>query len=175
MLSPQGFRTRIQAPAAEDEQAFLAAMRDSVGLHYPWVTAPKDHKGWQRYMTRLERDSEAGFLVRHLGDNAICGVINLSAITFDALCSAWVSYFAVEGQVGKGYMKEGMLQVAGHAFGELGLHRLEANIQPGNLASVALVQSVGFQYEGYSRRLLKINREWCDHERWALLAGDTER
>ncbi len=156
------------------KQTFLAAMRDSVGLHYPWVTAPKDHAGWQRYMKRLARDNEAGFLVRHLDDNAICGVINLSAITYDALCSAWVSYFGVTGQVGKGYMKEGMLQVIRHAFDELGLHRLEANIQPENLSSIALVQGVGFRYEGYAKDLLKINGEWRDHERWAILSGDQD-
>lgn len=173
MLSPQGFRTHIQEPIAEDEQNFLAAMRDSVGLHYPWVTAPKDHAGWQKYMARLGRDSEAGFLVKHLDDNAICGVINLSAITYEALSSAWISYFGVVGQAGKGYMTEGMLQVIRYAFDELHLHRLEANIQPDNLASIALVKGVGFRYEGFARRLLKINGEWCDHERWAILADDT--
>ncbi|MCW8924763.1 MAG: GNAT family N-acetyltransferase [Xanthomonadales bacterium] len=172
MLSPQGFRTRIQVPVAEDEHDFLAAMRDSVGLHYPWVTAPKDHAAWQRYMKRLERDDETGFLVRRLDDKTICGVINLSAITYDALCSAWVSYFGVAGQAGKGYMTEGMLQVIRHAFDKLGLHRLEANIQPDNLASIALVQGVGFQYEGLARNLLKINGEWRDHERWAILSED---
>ncbi len=55
-------------------------------------------------------------------------------------------------------MKEGMLQVIQYAFDELGLHRLEANIQPGNLASIGLVQSTGFQYEGYSPRLLEDQR-----------------
>jgi len=70
-------------------------------------------------------------------------------------------------------MKEGLSQVIRHAFDQLGLHRLEANIQPGNLASIALAQSTGFQYEGFSPRYLKISGEWCDHERWAVLAdGD---
>lgn len=172
MLSLEGFRTRITPPEAADEPAFLEAMRASIGLHYPWVSAPKDHAAWQRYMKRLERDNEAGFLVKHLGDGAICGVINLNIITYEALCSAYVSYFGVEGRAGRGYMKEGMLQVIQHAFGQLGLHRLEANIQPGNLASIALAQSTGFQYEGFSPRYLKINGEWCDHERWAILADD---
>jgi ribosomal-protein-alanine N-acetyltransferase len=70
-------------------------------------------------------------------------------------------------------MKEGMLQVIRHAFDKLGLHRLEANIQPGNLASIGLAQATGFQYEGFSPRFLKIRGEWCDHERWAVLA-DTD-
>ena len=172
MISLQGFRTFIQPPAPEDEEAFLAAMRDSVGLHYPWVSAPKDHEGWKRYMTRLQRDNEAGFLIKRLDDNAICGVVNLNIITYEALCGAYVSYFAVIGQAEKGYMKEGLTQVIRHAFGELGLHRLEANIQPDNLPSIGLAQSVGFQYEGFSPRFLKINGVWCDHERWAVLADD---
>ena len=170
MLSFKGFRTRIQAPEPADEEAFLAAMRDSIGLHHPYVSAPKDHAGWQRYMKRLERVNEAGFLVKRIRDGAICGVINLNVITYEALCSAYVSYFGVEGLVERGYMKEGMLQVIRHAFDELGLHRLEANIQPGNLASIALARSTGFEYEGYSSRFLKIRGEWRDHERWAVIS-----
>lgn len=168
----KGYRTRIQVPEPADEQAFLAAMQASVGLHYPWVSAPRNHSGWLRYMKRLERDNEAGFLVKRIHDGVICGVINLNVITYEALCSAYVSYFAVADQAEKGYMKEGMLQVIRHAFDELELHRLEANIQPGNLASIALAQSTGFQFEGFSPRYLKINGKWCDHERWAILADD---
>ena len=165
-------RVRIKAPRKEDARDFLAAMCDSAGLHYPWVSSPRTRSGWRHYMRRLERDSEMGFLVRRLHDDAICGVINLSAITYDALCSAWISYFGVAGMDGRGYMKEGMTLVSKYAFDELGLHRLEANIQPGNLTSIALVKSVGFEYEGLARRLLNINGKWRDHERWALLSRD---
>jgi len=170
MLSMEGFRTRIQPPDAADEEAFLKAMRDSIGLHHPWVAAPKDHAGWQRYMARLERINEAGFLVKRIHDGVLCGVINLNIITYEALCSAYVSYYGVIGLVEQGYMKEGMLQIIQHAFDDLGLHRLEANIQSGNLASIGLAQGTGFKYEGYSPRFLRINGEWCDHERWAVLA-----
>jgi len=170
LLSLKGFRVRIQTPEEADKEAFLAAMQDSIGLHYPWVSAPKDQKSWQRYMNRLKRVNEAGFLVKSLQDGEICGVVNLNIITYEALCSAHVSYFGVAAQAEKGYMKEGLIQVIRHAFTDLGLHRLEANIQPDNHASIALAQSTGFQYEGFSPRLLKINNVWCDHERWAILA-----
>lgn len=59
------------------------------------------------------------------------------------------------------------------AFGDLGLHRLEANIQPENRASIALVQRLGFRQEGLSPRYLHIGGEWRDHERWALLADES--
>lgn len=68
-------------------------------------------------------------------------------------------------------MHEGLKAVVSHAFNELKLHRLEANIQPGNEASIALVRSLGFSREGYSPRYLKVGGEWRDHERWALLAS----
>jgi len=170
MLSLQGFRTLIRPPEAADEAAFLTAMQDSIGLHSPWLSAPKSHKDWERYMTRLQRDNEAGFLVKRIHDGVLCGVVNLNIITYEALCGAYVSYFGVAGQVEKGFMTEGLSQVIRHAFDKLGLHRLEANIQPNNLASIALARSVGFQYEGFSPRFLRINGEWCDHERWAVLA-----
>jgi ribosomal-protein-alanine N-acetyltransferase len=54
----------------------------------------------------------------------------------------------------------------------LGLHRLEANIQPGNCASVALVKRAGFQKVGFSPRYLRIGGIWRDHEGWALVAED---
>jgi ribosomal-protein-alanine N-acetyltransferase len=67
-------------------------------------------------------------------------------------------------------MFEGMRLVITHCFAELKLHRLEANIQPENARSIALVRALGFQREGFSPRYLKVGGKWRDHERWALLS-----
>ena len=69
-------------------------------------------------------------------------------------------------------MTEAVRLAAAHAFGVLGLHRLEANIQPGNLRSIALAKRLGFRLEEFSPCCLRIGGEWRDHERWALLADD---
>jgi ribosomal-protein-alanine N-acetyltransferase len=73
---------------------------------------------------------------------------------------------------GRGFVKRGLQAVLTEAFGIHGLHRLEANIQPDNEASRHLVRGLGFRFEGFSPRYLKVAGRWRDHERWALTAEE---
>lgn len=173
-FTTKSFRTYIQKPEPEDEKAFLSAMRKSASLHHPWVSAPDSHAAFKRYLKRIEQDTEAGFLVKRQQDHAICGVVNFNIITYEALCSAYISYFGVLGMSEQGYMKEGLTLAVRYAFDQIDLHRLEANIQPNNHASIALAKSVGFKLEGFSPRYLRIKGEWRDHERWAILADQKD-
>ena len=174
---PQGDepRVRLEEPRLAHGPECTEAFRESRHFHHPWVSAPCDMAGWRTYLDRLERDNEAGFLIRRVHDGRLCGIANLNVIVYEALCSAYLSYYAVAPMAGRGYMKEGLRLVIDHAFGVLGLHRLEANIQPGNENSVRLVESLGFECEGYSPRFLRINGRWRDHERWALRSDQGSR
>jgi ribosomal-protein-alanine N-acetyltransferase len=69
-------------------------------------------------------------------------------------------------------MCAGLGAVLRRAFGELRLHRVEANIQPENRDSIRLAERLGFRKEGLSPRYLKVGGRWRDHERWALLAEE---
>ncbi len=97
------------------------------------------------------------------------GVVNLNEIVRGAFHSAYLGYYGFTPHAGQGYMAEGLGLVLRHAFRRMGLHRLEANIQPGNRASRALVRGLGFRREGFSPRYLKIGGRWRDHERWAIV------
>jgi ribosomal-protein-alanine N-acetyltransferase len=103
--------------------------------------------------------------------DALVGVINVSNIVLGLFRSAYLGYYAFAGFERQGLMREGLRAVTRHAFQAMRLHRLEANIQPGNAASIALARSCGFAKEGFSARYLKIGGRWRDHERWAILAS----
>jgi ribosomal-protein-alanine N-acetyltransferase len=95
---------------------------------------------------------------------------HLPWVTSFTVQSAYLGYYGMSNFARTGLMTEALRAAVAYAFSELGLHRVEANIQPGNTASTALVRRLGFKQEGLSPRYLRINGEWRDHERWALLA-----
>lgn len=168
-----GERTYLRAPAAHDQERFLALVRASKKLHGSWVPTPETPKGFREYLTRVRKPDARAFFVCRLADEAIAGVINVSQIFMGPFRSAYLGFYAFEPQGGRGYMTEGLKLVLRHAFGPMKLHRLEANIQPSNERSIALVKGCGFRLEGFSPRYLKVAGRWRDHERWAILAEET--
>ena len=168
-------RVRLRPPEERDRVAFTAAVRMSVDLHGIWLE-PADPETWfDRLLQRDSSESDRSFLVIRTGDGAPVGVYNLSQITYGPLCSAILGYYALAPHARNGYMREGLELLLEHAFGPLMLHRIEANIQPGNAASLALVRGAGFRREGLSPNYLRIREAWRDHERWAIAVEDRRR
>jgi [ribosomal protein S5]-alanine N-acetyltransferase len=166
------FRVRLARPTAAWRRAFVAAVCHSRTLHAPWVSPPATATAYGAYLRRLRRPTHVGYLVCRRGSDELVGVVNISEIVHGAFKSGYLGYYAFRPHGGQGLMAEGLTLVLDEAFQRLRLHRLEANIQPGNLRSRRLVQRLGFRREGYSPRYLKINGRWRDHERWAILADD---
>jgi [ribosomal protein S5]-alanine N-acetyltransferase len=160
----------LRTPVASDEDEFIARMRASRGLHRPWLYPPLTCENYRAYLERIAGDRHDGFLVCRREDSAIVGWLNASEIVRGSFQSAYLGYGAVAPFAGRGYMSEALRLLVRHAFTTMKLHRLEANIQPGNHASIALVKRCGFEREGYSPRYLKIGGRWRDHERWAIRA-----
>lgn len=157
--------------AAGDEAAFLDAVRGSRSLFDGWAAPPDSPEKFARHLKQYSGDRCYSFLAKDNAANLI-GCINLSEVVRGAFQSAYLGYYAFAPHHGKGLMKEVMSSVITLAFTELGLHRLEANIQPDNSRSTGLVKSLGFRLEGYSPRYLKIGDEWRDHERHAITTED---
>ncbi|MFE3019649.1 GNAT family N-acetyltransferase [Streptomyces sp. NPDC059256] len=170
----------------EDGTEFTAAARASTGHHRPWLFPPLTPETYSGYAQRLIDDpARIGFLVyeRHGGRDGdasrgtsaspsvpdrLAGFININNIVHGAFRCGALGYGAFAHAVGRGLLSEALDLVVRHAFGRLHLHRLEANIQPENHASLALVRRAGFRHEGFSPAFLHVDGAWRDHERWAL-------
>ena len=170
-----GNRVFLRLPTARDRDEVLELTRGSEHLHRPWLAAPDTPVAFAAWLGRTEDVRAAPFLVCLKDGGAVVGVFDLNEIVRGPFQSAYMSYWAHAAHAGNGYMSEGLDLLLRHAFRTLRLHRLEANIQPGNEPSIALVRGAGFRLEGLSPRYLKIRGRWRDHERWAITVEDWRR
>jgi [ribosomal protein S5]-alanine N-acetyltransferase len=171
VLAVEG-RVAVREPEPADARAFLQLVRASTRLHRPWVYPPRTVEAFDAYLARNARpDFQACVLVRR-ADGALLGMANLSQLVGEPLKSAYLGFNAFAPHAGQGYMTEGVDAVLRVAFRSLGLHRVEANVQPANVPSRALLTRLEFRCEGFSPRYLKVGGRWRDHERWAILAEE---
>ncbi|MET0682868.1 MAG: GNAT family N-acetyltransferase [Casimicrobiaceae bacterium] len=176
----RGFRVYLRPPVKADGARFLAAVKASRRLHAAWVHPPSTPARYaafvHRYGAASARDASSathvGFVVCRCEDDAIVGVFNIGEIIRGLFKSAYLGYYALAPHAGAGYMSEGLELVLRVAFRRLKLHRVEANVQPSNARSLALVRRAGFVREGYSRRYVRVAGRWRDHVRLALLVED---
>lgn len=136
---------------------------------------PLDRRTIFKYLDRVGNETYKCFFVCRRVDDKLVGVVNVSQIYRGNFRSAYLGYYVFHPYAKMGYMSAGLALVLRKAFTNFRLHRLEANIQPGNVASKSLVKRSGFRLEGFSKRYLKIDGEWRDHERWAITIEDWQR
>jgi [ribosomal protein S5]-alanine N-acetyltransferase len=164
-----GPRVDIRHVTHDDYDELTSLTRRSADLHRPWVPQRESTPdAFAEYLARLELPTHEGFVICLTATGRIVGSVNINNIVRGTLQSGTLGYVAYASTTGRGYMTEGLGLVVRYAFEELGLHRLEANIQPGNTRSSALVARLGFRHEGHSPAFQFIGGEWRDHDRWAI-------
>lgn len=166
----RGQNVYLYAPSRDAGPEFLALTQTSAHFHRPWVYPAVDMRRFRYYLERLGDGRALGFFVARAVDDSLAGVININDIVMGGFRSGSLGYYGAAHFAGRGFMSEGLALVLDQAFTVHNLHRLEANVQPDNAASIALVRKLGFRKEGFSPAFLQIDGEWKDHERWAMLA-----
>ena len=164
-------RDILEIPSAERRAEFLSAAARSARLHRGLAAPPRTVAAFNAYLKRIRGLHHLGFWVL-APDGQLAGVINLNEIVRGSFQSAYLGYYAFSPYEGQGHMSRGLHAVIREAFIVHRLHRLEANIQPHNVASRRLVRRLGFRREGLSPKYLKVGGRWRDHERWALTRED---
>jgi len=157
-----------------DAAGLIQANIASREYHAPWIQPFTDMDGFENWFGQTLTGPNISLVARHRISDDIVGVINLSQISWGFFRSAYLGYYGMIDFARQGLMTEALCLTSIYVFNEIGLHRLEANIQPTNSASIALARRAGFEKEGFSPCYLKIGGVWCDHERWALLADEPQ-
>jgi [ribosomal protein S5]-alanine N-acetyltransferase len=169
----RGQKIGIRRPSAADRDEFVALAGASCGFLRPWMDPPATPERYDVYLRGRGTPTDDGMLICEPASGRIVGVININCIVRGLFQSAYLGYWIGAPFANRGYMTEAMNLLVAHAFAEMGLHRLEANIQPENRHSIALVRRCGFEREGFSPKYLRVFGEWRDHERWAVRAEST--
>jgi ribosomal-protein-alanine N-acetyltransferase len=163
-------RVVLSSLARRDEREFLAAVARSRALHGRWVTPPRTRAQFRALIRARRGPHDFGFVARRAGSGELVGYLSITNVVRGNFQSGYLGYYAFAGSERRGLMSAALRLLVRLAFRDLGLHRLEANVQPENRPSIALVRACGFVREGRSARYLKIRGRWRDHERWARVA-----
>ncbi|MDC5699010.1 GNAT family N-acetyltransferase [Intrasporangium calvum] len=176
----RGDRVEVRAPTHADEAAYSAAVTRSA-LRLSEFAVPDPHN--LPAIIASQSGTYRTFMIHALepqGEYDLVGRANVANVVRGAFNSATIGYDAYDPYVGKGLFAEGLQLMLDLVFADepagMGLHRIEANIQPTNLRSAGLVRSLGFTHEGFSRDFLHLpgrdgHREWRDHDRYTMLAS----
>jgi ribosomal-protein-alanine N-acetyltransferase len=165
----------LRRPAETDLDELVEKYRNSRQLFKGFASPHFDRAAFDRMLAAAGSETTETFLICRADDHAIVGTITLSQIFRKAFQNAYLGYQLFGGYTGNGFMTNAVDLVLRFAFEDLGLHRVEANVQPNNKPSIAVLTRNGFAKEGFSRRYLKIAGRWRDHERWAILREDWRR
>jgi len=166
---------------ADDRAAFIGMHELSRGFFAPWMPIAETQsldelfdQQLQRTQSALETGKDLRLTAFLRDDRRLVGMFNLNEIIRGAFCNAFAGWKVSADLTRQGFGTEGVNGLLDVAFASpptgLGLHRVQANIVPTNLASLALAEKVGFRREGLAKAYLKIAGEWRDHVMLAKLA-----
>lgn len=140
----------------------MPPQHNTVSFQQQWLqTYLKRHTRGEQYRFGIFTDAEPALLI---------GSINLTAVERGAFQNGRLGYSVDQQFANRGVITRHLQQVMQYAFGDLGLHRLEANILPHNAASRRVLEKCGFEKIGYSPKYLQIQGVWQDHELYMALA-----
>lgn len=172
LLTP---RLRLRPVQAGDAANLYTIFSDPQTLRYwsspPWTTLAQAHDMIARDEAALAAGEALRLGLERRDDGRVIGVCSLFSLSAQNR-RAEIGYALARDAWGQGWMDEALRALVAHAFGPLGLHRLEADIDPRNAASARALQRLGFQEEGRLRERWIVAGEVSDSGLWGLLARD---
>ena len=142
-----------------------------------WPKDASTREDWGRRLKAWKKGWKDGhafvFLIRRQDNDRMIGGVSLTNVRSWPASSASLGYWLGEKSEGHGYMAESVGAICDWAFGTLQLHRIEAGTLASNLRSRKVLETNGFQEEGYARAYLEIAGKRRDHVLFGLVRPDS--
>ncbi len=178
-LTAQGERVWVRTVTAQDLPGYETAVGRSRARIGRWNPVSTSDLAWHLGRQSAEHRT---FLI-HAGDaepgagHDLVGKVNVSNVVRGRFQNGTMGYDSYDPYAGRGLFAEGLRLVVGLAFAPegsgMGLHRVEANVRPGNSPSAGVLRSLGFRREGHVRSMLLLESgdepaRWRDHDTYAI-------
>jgi ribosomal-protein-alanine N-acetyltransferase len=170
-----GLRVRLRWLDYGDLDALFGVFSDRDALRW-WRHPPfASTDDASIYLEQVHRGHEHGDLlqwgIERQADGEMIGTALLAGV--DSVHGrAELRLLLKSKQWGQGYGREAATVLLGHAFGDLGLRRIEAEAPPANVAALKALEALGFKREGYLRQRWLVRGETQDSVMLGLLAAD---
>jgi ribosomal-protein-alanine N-acetyltransferase len=166
--------TRLVSP--DDAEPLARLLTENRDYLAPWSPLQDDAyftaEGQREVIARQLTAYEHGAMLPQLivgSDGQIAGSINLNSIIRGAFQNASVGYWVSQARAGHGLASAAVAEAIETAFGELGLHRLDAQTLLHNTPSQHVLIRNGFRPFAVAESYLKIAGRWQDHIMFNLL------
>ena len=168
-------RLVLRAIAARDVDAVFELESDPVAMRY-WSRPPMRERAEAeasvaRSLTFFPERVGLKWVLARREDDRMLGHASLFDFV-EPSDRAEIGYGLARAHWGRGLMHEALVAVVDHAFGPLGLRRLEADTDPRNAASNRALERLGFTREGVLRERWKVGDEISDTFLFGLLARE---
>ena len=168
-------RLRIRHPLPTDAEALFDLFSDADALRY-WSHGPlADLDAAQAYLADIETGWREGrsyrWAITHEEADRLIGTVTLLAWSQDNR-RAEIGFILHPAYHGRGLAAEAVRTVLAFGFGPMGLHRVEADVDPENEGSLRLLERIGFQREGLLRQRWFTFGTWKDTVLLGLLADE---
>ncbi len=110
--------------------------------------------------------SGEAFVIEYRGE--VVGQLNVANILHGSVSSGTIGYWISKDFAGRGITPTAVALAIDYLFTEVGLHRVEIDIRPENVASLRVVEKLGLRHEGTKIRYIHIDGAWRDHHVFAI-------
>ena len=166
---------RLRQVVEDDLDGLLAVFGDADALRY-WSHGPlADREAARRYLGDIEAGRRDGSFyqwgIAEAASDRLVGTVTITAWDRENR-RAEIGFILHPSMQGRGLASEAVRTSLAFAFGPMDLHRVEADVDPDNEASLRLLERIGFKREGVLRERWFTFGTWKDTVLLGLLAGD---